>query len=272
MKRTLTEKLIPLSIPVLAGLSVLSVVFNIALGLPLPVILICAAGAIYYSLLVNIRNRAAKNTDYTTSGELALGILIALAFFPAGAEGSMFLLFMCLICSNMFFNALIDAILPGKSPSRFLFSVVFNAIMLMLFLFFWSEDSVRLSSILSGFTNRGQHIPAALPLYALAALLIPLFSLVKPELMLLPQGKKLFAGSGFSRRAAEVLAYLAQAVIFAALISCAGIFVLPGLSLLCAGEFRNFKWTVVFPALLYAQLTAFILSQYHNPPLVFIIA
>ena len=83
--------------------------------------------------------------------------------------------------------------------------------------------------------------------------------------MLFPQGKALFTASGLPYLASSAVMYFVQAVIFTMLFSCAGVFVLPALAVLCNGIFKNFKWLLVFPALLYAQILIFILSKTQHP-------
>ena len=132
----------------------------------------------------------------------------------------------------------------------------------MTFIFFWQGNT----DVFSGFINSAGFVPQKIiAIYALFILLAALYRLLKPEIMLLPQGKFFFAASGLPYLASSIIMYLAQAAVFTMLFSCAGIFVLPALAVLCGGALRNFNWVFLFPALLYAQVSVFILSKWQHP-------
>ncbi|MCL2025348.1 MAG: hypothetical protein FWG92_00900, partial [Leptospirales bacterium] len=230
-------------------------------GLSPALVITSAAGAFYYLLFVKLRNTAGKKADYAVSGDFACGvsvIIMASAFFYVSAP----LCIVLLVFSNMFFNAVCDKIFSKEILSDLLFYVILNAIFVMTFFFFWQGNT----AILSGFINSAMFVPQKIiAIYLLLILLIASYHFLKPEIMLFPQGETLFASSGLPYLASSVIMYFMQAVVFTMVLSCAGIFVLPALAVLCDGIFRNFKWFLAFPALLYAQVSIFILSKVQHP-------
>ena len=248
-------------VPVSAGLSVLALAFNFSIGLAPALILINAAGALYYSLFVKLRNTAGKKTDYAVSGDLACGlsvITMASAFFHVSIPIGVALL----TFSNMLFSVICDKILSKEILSDLTFCVILNMIFAMAFIFFWQGNT----AVLSGFINSANFAPKKIiAIYASLILFFVLYRLLEPEIMLLPQGKTLFTASGLPYFASSMIIYFAQAIVFTMLLSCAGIFVLPALAILCDKTFRNFKWLLAFPAFLYAQISLFILSKTQHP-------
>ena len=242
-------------------MSILAFGFNFLAGLSPALIIISSAGALYYLLFAKLKNAAGKKTDYIVSGDLACGISVivaASAFFHLSAP----LCIALLIFSNMLFNAVCDKIFSKETLSDWVFCVILNTIFVIAFVFFWQGNT----AILSGFINSAEFLPQKTVIICLLlVLLLALYQFFKHEIMLLPQGKIFFAASGLPYFTSSVIMYFVQAVIFTMILSCAGIFVLPALAVLCDGAFRKFKWFLAFPALLYAQASIFILSKVQHP-------
>jgi hypothetical protein len=162
----------------------------------------------------------------------------------------------------MLFNLAADAVFSKETRADFSFGLTLNIIFAAAFIIFWNGDA----RALSGFIKYGGFLPQkTILLFALFILIVAAYRFLKPEIRLLPQGKIIFASSGLSYLAFSAALYFAQALVFTAFVLCAGIFALPALAVLCSWKFSGFKWGILFPALLYAELSLFVLSKTYHP-------
>ena len=240
--------------------TVLALILNTALGIPVVSVAFYVMGPLFHTLLVNIRLHSHTAIEPAVSGETAIAVVSAILMLRFLNNG-LISAFSVIAAALLLFSLTASFLLGGKKGEHITFGMLTSSISAAAFLFLLFSDtgdtkdiSAAVMSGLIHFTESG--INEMIFIYSAFILAAIVIVFAKPEIRLLLQGKDYFALSGINPSVAAFSVMLARSLLYSATLICCGVFSAPVIMLAESRFYSGRSWAMVFPAILYTQLLA----------------